>query len=806
MRQPGSPADIRISLPLKIAGIVFWGLVAIGALMAALAMPWMERIVRLEQAAQPRELASKVWSILDEAGGAPLQTLRPRLVRAIRDTGVAALRIETGHDEITVGLTPDSSLNLYSTSLEIGSQIDGNDFDAVLSIYQYPIEQHLLDRQKKLMLILGASFFVFGLVIQWILQRVITKPFHNMINAAQGCSEGNHCRFDDARDDEFGFLARFINKAVQSLQDRQQELREALERAQAGERALSDEKKRAEVTLHSIAEGVLTTDHAGRIRFMNPVAEHLTGWTLEDAHGRPIDEVIQLRDEPSGETIPCAINDALRENRVARNLVGRMLVRQGGEEIAVSESAAPMHDVNGQLMGAVLVFDDIRQTRELTRRLSHQATHDALTGLFNRSEFEKRLQRALEDTHRNGTHNALCYIDLDQFKIVNDTCGHMAGDELLREIGHTLAGELRDSDTVARLGGDEFGLLFSGCDLDAAASLAAKLHRAIRSVHFVWDGRNFEVGASIGIVPLGPRTGSVAEALSAADMACYAAKEQGRGRVHLSEPDDRELERHRSEMRWVGRIRDALREQRFVLYQQAIVPVGDPECKPCHVELLLRMLDDDGRLIPPGRFLPAAERYGLMPAIDTWVIEHAFRWLADVQHWNDAQPMVAINLSGQSLSTPGFLAQVVDQLDCLDLPYEQICFEITETAAIANFDTAMKFMRILHGMGCQFALDDFGSGMSSFAYLKQLPVDYLKIDGSYVRDLLRDPIDRAMVEAANKVGHAIGIRTIAEYVEDIDTLAALEEIGVDFAQGYGIARPAALEHSPPAAGQARPRA
>jgi diguanylate cyclase (GGDEF)-like protein len=469
-----------------------------------------------------------------------------------------------------------------------------------------------------------------------------------------------------------------------------------------------------------------------------------------------------------------------------------MLVRKGGEEIAVAESAAPMHDAAGNIVGAVLVFDDVRQTRELTRQLSHQASPDALTGLLNRREFEHRLQQALENTRSNSAHYALCYIDLDQFKIVNDTCGHTAGDELLRELGALLQKRLRDSDVVARLGGDEFGILLPGCTMEDAEALAGEVRQAIRALHFVWDGKTFAVGASIGIVPLSASTQSVAEALSSADVACYAAKEQGRDRVHVSEPDDRELKRHRSEMRWVGRIREALKENRLTLYQQSIVPVHSSDQRGTHTEVLLRMQGEDGKMIPPARFLGAAEQYGLMPDIDRWVIEHSLQWLANEIRNRQSRTLMAVNLSGQSLTAHGFLSDVVDLIHESQVPPEQICFEITETVAIANFELAVKFMRLLHGMGCQFALDDFGSGMSSFAYLKQLPVDYLKIDGSYVRELTHDPVDRAMVEAVNQIGHAMGIRTIAEYVGDRSILGALATIGVDFAQGYAIDKPQPL--------------
>lgn len=791
MKSGGHNPEIHIGLPLKIAGIVFWGLVAVGLVMAAIAMPWIERFTILEHEAVPQQIIMPVREQLLDSPLAKLDSLQRTIQPLMQERNIPAVKIERGMESVTIGKAYDGLESHTSTFTATDPRTDEL-ADVAVTVYQNSIEQTLLTRKKQLMLLLGASFFAFGLIIQWILQKVITRPFHKMIETAESCSRGANARFNENRSDEFGYLSRFINKAMATLQDRQSELRDALQRARQSEHALFDEKNRAEVTLNSIAEGVITTDSNGKIRFMNPVAEKLSGWTQQEATGQPVDEIIHLVDEQTAESIPCAINGSLRNNEVERNLQGRLLVRKGGEEIAVAESAAPMHDADGRVVGAVLVFDDVRQTRELTRQLSHQASHDALTGLVNRREFENRLQQALENTRCNGEHYALCYIDLDQFKIVNDTCGHTAGDELLRELGKLLHERLRDSDIVARLGGDEFGILLQGCTMEDAQKLAGEIRQAIRALHFVWDGKTFQIGASIGIVPLSDNTHSVAEALSSADVACYAAKEQGRDRVHVSEPDDKELQRHRSEMRWVGRIREALKEDRLTLYRQSIVPVHSSEQHELHTEMLLRMLDKDDKLIPPGRFLGAAEQYGLMPEIDRWVIEQSLRWLANEIRSHQSTITMAVNLSGQSLSAHGFLSSVVDLLHDSKVPPEQVCFEITETAAIANFDTALKFMRLLHGMGCQFALDDFGSGMSSFAYLKQLPVDFLKIDGSYVRDLLHDPVDRAMVQAVNQIGHAMGIQTIAEYVEDRSILGALASIGVDFAQGYAIDKPQAI--------------
>jgi diguanylate cyclase (GGDEF)-like protein/PAS domain S-box-containing protein len=614
------------------------------------------------------------------------------------------------------------------------------------------------------------------------------------VATAQTFSKGHDSRFNETRNDEFGYLSSFINRALDNLTLRQNELVTALDRARASEHALYEEKERAEVTLHSIAEGVITTDKSGRIRYMNPVAESLSGHSQQEATGHSIGKILDVVDETNGEKIDSSVLQCLRDDTVTRAITGRTLIKPDGDEIPIEESAAPIRDNSGNTIGAVLVFEDVSQTRELTRRLSYQASHDALTGLYNRSEFELRLQSALQKARVQNQQAALCYMDLDQFKLVNDTCGHIAGDQLLHQLAHKLQDELRDSDTIARLGGDEFGVLLQDCSVEDALRLASNLRKTVRDHHFTWDSKVFEVGVSIGVIPISSDTHDVTEALSAADVACYSAKESGRDRVHLYEADDAELQRRRSDMLWVNRIREALKEDRFRLYQQPVITVGTSGPEAPHHEILLRMLDEDGSLLKPDRFLGAAEQFGLMPDIDRWVIRNTFQWLKDNTSPSLAGHQLAINLSGQSLSSNSFLGFVVDLIDESSVDARSVYFEITETAAIANLEDATRFIRILKKMGCKFSLDDFGSGMSSFQYLKNLPVDYLKIDGSYVRDLVHEPIDRAMVEAVNQVGHAMGMKTIAEFVENQATLDALADIGVDFAQGYAIAKPTPIEN------------
>jgi diguanylate cyclase (GGDEF)-like protein/PAS domain S-box-containing protein len=781
---------IHVGLPLKITGIVFWGLVAIGLVLAAETMHWLHGDMAANQSASARQIELMVRTLLTHKAAFAADALQQQLDLIIANTDIRGICVEQNFDKITAGeMSP--TFTQYSNSFPIAA-LGGSTEDIQVSIWMLPIDEVLTPQKKRLMTEMGMLVFIFGSVLQWILQRLLTTPITQMVEAARHCSQGETAQFDEQRSDEFGYLARFINRALNTLTQRQKDVVSALERAQASEQALSEEKERAEVTLHSIAEGVITTDQAGLIQYMNPVATLLTGYTQAEARGVSLAEVLKLRDEHDGRPVESSVFDCLRSNAVARALTGRILVQRNGEQIAIEENAAPIRNATGRTVGAVLAFADVSENRELTRRLSYQASHDTLTGLFNRREFEIRLRAALQQTRKENSLLTLCYMDLDQFKLVNDTCGHIAGDELLRQLAHTLKLELRDSDTIARLGGDEFGVLLQGCTLEDAGRLASKLRKAVRDHHFTWDGKTFEVGVSIGVVPLSAETGGVTQALSAADVACYAAKDSGRNRVHVYQSGDDELRRKRTEMQWVSRIRQALKEDRFRLYQQPVIAVSPSDSSHAkHHEVLIRMLDEEGTLLAPGQFMTAAEQFGLTDDIDQWVLHNVLNWLA--ANADSAHRSLAINLSGQSLSSRAFLDTVIDMFASSSVDPRQICFEITETAAIANLDNATRFIAALKNRGCEFALDDFGSGMSSFAYLKNLPVNYLKIDGSYVRDLVRDPVDRSMVEAVNQIGHAMGMQTIAEFVEDQATLSALAVIGVDYAQGYGIAKPQPLD-------------
>ncbi len=463
-----------------------------------------------------------------------------------------------------------------------------------------------------------------------------------------------------------------------------------------------------------------------------------------------------------------------------------------GSEIYINSTIAIADNYQRNWVRVVHTTADISETYKLTRELSFHASHDELTGLINRGEFEQRLMRVLETAQESNSTHALCYMDLDQFKVINDSCGHGAGDELLCSLPQHIHPHIRVRDTLARLGGDEFAILMEHCSVVDAQRVAEAVREAIEKFQFQWQGRPFRISVSIGLVAIDADSRSLAATLSAADAACYAAKDTGRNRVHVYQENNAELKKYRGAMHWVTRIRQALDEDRFVLESQTIAPVSDPGERGTHYELLVRMLDESGKLIPPGEFLPVAERFQLATALDRWVVNAALAWLGTHPRQLRETRLCSINLSGQSLGNEKFAAHVAEQFSRHKVPYEKICFEITETAVIGNLGGATRFIEKFKALGCSFALDDFGSGLSSFAYLKTLPVDILKIDGIFVKNMDSDSIDYAMVRIINEIGHLMGKRTVAEFVENDRILQHLTEIGVDYAQGYAIGKPQAL--------------
>jgi diguanylate cyclase (GGDEF)-like protein/PAS domain S-box-containing protein len=563
------------------------------------------------------------------------------------------------------------------------------------------------------------------------------------------------------------------------------------------ETRIFEEKERAQVTLQSIGDGVITTDAEGQVDYINPVAQDLTGWDMRSARGVAITEIMTIVNEHTRATVDNPVMRCLKEGRVITLEDNSILITKASEEIAIQDSAAPIRDRIGNIIGSVMVFHDVSKETRLFRQLSYQASHDPLTDLINRREFENRLVNALDGIRSNpdATH-ALLYIDLDQFKVVNDTFGHTAGDALLRQLAEIVHTKIRSTDVLARLGGDEFGILLERCSEQRAIEVAESIRVAVEGYRFEWKESFTTIRCSIGVVMVNTENADVAGLMSSADVACYSAKDMGRNQVHLYKDSDASM-RH-EEMKWVSRISSAVEDDRLELYFQPIIGIGKSNgAVRGHYELLLRMRDENGKLVGPDQFIPAAERYNLMSTLDRWVIREALSKLADRDAEGEARYTIAINLSGTSLSEDRFIEDVIRELKSQQLPHGAICFEITETAAISNLSRVVHFMQTLKKLGCKFSLDDFGSGLSSFTYLKNLPVDYLKIDGQFIRNVVDDSVDESMVKAISSVGHAMGIETIAERVETKQVLEKLGALGIEFAQGYYIARPTSVRSFEP---------
>ncbi|MGD8348186.1 MAG: EAL domain-containing protein [Gammaproteobacteria bacterium] len=544
------------------------------------------------------------------------------------------------------------------------------------------------------------------------------------------------------------------------------------------------EKERAQITLHSIGDGVITTDSTGCIDYMNPAAEVLTGWRYHQAMGLSLNSVVHLEEEQTGIVIADPAQRCLAEKRIISPKQDNVLISRNGGRCSIQGTAAPMFDAQSNVIGAVLVFKDVSDSRRMQKMMVHQATHDPLTGVFNRSEFEVRLEKALQSAKDFENTHAMLFLDLDQFKIVNDTAGHVAGDELLKQISALLAGQLRARDALGRLGGDEFSVLLENCPLPKARKVAEMLIDAIREYHFVWEQKSYQIGVSIGIVAITSESANRKQLMEDADQACYIAKDLGRGRAYVHTDTDSDTGGRQVEKMQRKDISEALAAERFVLMYQPILALDDEQTRMHNrAELLLRMLDEDGNLITPGAFLPAAARFGLMPQIDRWVIERVFRFYPHVFMQNP-DLVLNLNLSAPSIADDSLADYLLQMFETTVIRPQQICFEIAETAFSHNLANAGRLITRLQAAGCSFALDDFGSGLASFAALKDLHIDFVKIDGNLVRDICSDAVDCTMVESINSMAQLLDIRTIAESVDGEAELEKLKAIGIDYAQGY----------------------
>ena len=548
---------------------------------------------------------------------------------------------------------------------------------------------------------------------------------------------------------------------------------------------------RNKAIMDSALDCIISIDSSSCVTDVNPAVEKTFGYKRSEMIGHDLADLIippEFRERHHAGMIRLLTTG---ETTILNSRIETMALHADGHQLPVELAITRVDDESETFFTAYL--RDLTEAHELKSELTYQARHDALTGLMNRRAFEEHAKRVFKESEE-GAHHCFLYLDLDQFKVINDSCGHVAGDALLQQISQMLQTRKRASDTLARLGGDEFALLLEGCPLDKAIEITADLIDAVQQFHFYWEDKVFTIGVSIGLVPVQGRFIDFTELLSAADAACYRAKDDGRNRFHIFTPDDVELSKQRGEIAWISRIQKAIDEDRLILYKQAIQPISEmAETDKLHCEILLRMKAPDGEIIMPDQFIPAAERYNLMLAIDKWVIDKAFTWLSEQSDRLDQINLFSINLSGISLTDSSISLYIKDKLQEYGIPAGIICFEITETVAITNLVKATKFLEEVHEMGCLLSLDDFGSGVSSFGYLKNLPVDFLKIDGEFVKDIATNRINLAMVKSINEIGQVMGKKTIAEYVEDQKIVDLLKEIGVDYAQGFFFSRPAPLD-------------
>jgi diguanylate cyclase (GGDEF)-like protein/PAS domain S-box-containing protein len=542
--------------------------------------------------------------------------------------------------------------------------------------------------------------------------------------------------------------------------------------------------------LHSVNDGIIATDMNLIIQFMNPVAVDITGWPEHEAHGRHLTAVLPITDARSDENI-LASNLPEHERPF---FFGDMLVKNRlNDVIYVDGSITRINERENETEGYVVALRDITEFKRMSATIDYQASHDSLTGLSNREEFSYKLQELIR-TMRDDTSHGLLTMDIDRFKVINDTCGSMAGDELLRQVSNTIQSLVQKSDISARVGGDEFAIILLNCDIDNSLIVAQRLQEAVRAHKFIWQNSFFPITLSIGVVTLSKQIGDIRQILAAADDACYLSKEEGGDRINIFQSSDNKYQKRRGEMEWIGKINRALQENQFRLYYQPIKPLIERADIIEKVEILLRMVSETGAIIKPMDFIPAAERYNLMPSIDRWVVENT---ISEYRNLLDAKSPLSdrvftINLSGPSLLDESLANFIIFTIDRFELSSDHFCFEVTETAAIQNLSYASRFMKRLKERGFTFALDDFGSGFSSFTYLSNLPVDYLKIDGAFVQNIDESLVSYTMVESINSMGHVLGLQTIGEYVKNKAILEKLRAMGVDYAQGYEISEPKPL--------------
>jgi diguanylate cyclase len=578
---------------------------------------------------------------------------------------------------------------------------------------------------------------------------------------------------------------QILNTAADTMRPSQNG--QIVEQTQNYTQATISEASIFKATMQSIADAVITTDTNDVVQYVNPVAEVLTGWKSSEALGKPISEIFNIMSSKTGKLVINPVKSSMSEHIAKDNGRSTLLISRDGIQRTIEHTVSDICDSDGNNIGSVLVFNDVTKQRKMAEEITYRACHDALTGLVNRTEFESRLNHFIKDNREVGMQNALIFIDLDRFKVINDSCGHSAGDKVLKDIAAIMHTCIRITDTLARIGGDEFAVILYKCNAQQAMKIAKNICKAVDEYRYIHIDEYFRLGASIGLVMIDKHWTSTTSLMQAADSACHEAKSAGRNRVHLYYDDNHGAGSQRRETKWVSRIEKALEDKSFVLFCQRIMPLKQNGLE--HAEILIRMVDKDGTLIPPSAFLPAAERFHLASRIDRFVVAEVFDWMHINSHRLSHIESISVNLSGQSLSDSMFHAYVFDLIQTTKLDFSKLCFEITETAAITNIADAKKFIAEINKYGIKFALDDFGSGVSSFGYLKNLDVDYLKIDGQFITDLMKNEIGQATVRCIAEVAKVTGKKTIAEWVDNKTVEKMLKKMGIDFTQGF-------LKHNP----------
>ena len=645
-----------------------------------------------------------------------------------------------------------------------------------------------LDKEKNAIIsegiIITLLLILITIIVTLTFIRRITTPFMTILNGIDIIREGNvGYQLESSPIKELDYLARNINAMSTSLKSAQDEL------VKKSDNELYVERSKALVTLESIGEGVITTDTASNITYMNPAAEILTGTRFQNMQNQSIHKVLRIRYANSASITEYPVENVIHGKDNLSHDPHLTLVKPDNTELVIKDTASPIMDRTGNVIGIALIFHDFSNVKHMSDKLAYQASHDDLTDLYNRREFEHQLQDALRDARDRDTEHTLCYIDLDQFKIINDTCGHFAGDILLKQISHQIKNRIRRHDLIARLGGDEFGIIFYDTPIHEAESLAEEIKGGVADFKYIWHDNSFDIGISVGLVPVNASVNSHSELLMRADSACYIAKDKGRNCIHTYAPSDADFIRRNTELQWYNKITDALENNDFFLFCQEIQPLILPEGeKTGHYEVLLRMQSNDNTAMPD-EFIPAAERYLLMPRVDRWVVDTFLSSFEKKAIDNFGGNYYNINLSGQSLCDDEFLDYTIQRLQGRYINPAMLTFEITETAAISNLDKALHFINTLKKLGCRFALDDFGTGVSSFQYLHDLPVDYIKIDGKFVRNIDNNDVNHSIINAITDIGHELGLEIVAEYVEDEVIREKLKNCNIDYIQGYAVGKP-----------------